>query len=56
MKLIQFKLNHLDKTQFDMQDIEYKDIINYEIVREAICGLIFKLSRLEKIVDSGFVA
>ncbi|MEN8352812.1 hypothetical protein ABFP04_13405 [Acinetobacter towneri] len=52
MKLIQFKLNHLDKTQFDMKNIEYKDIINYEIVREAICGLIFKLSRLEKIVDS----
>jgi len=52
MELIQFKLNHLDKTQFNEQDIEYKDIINYEIVREAVCGLIFKLSRQEKIVNS----
>lgn len=52
MKLIQFNLNRLDKTQLEQQDIEYKDIIGYEIVREAVCSLIFKLSRQEKLLDS----
>ena len=52
MKLIQFNLNRLDKTQLEQQDIEYKHIIDYEIVRGAVCSLIFKLSRQEKLVDS----
>lgn len=52
MKLIQFNLNRLDKTQLEKQDVEYKDIIYYEIVREAVCSLIFKLSRQEKLADS----
>lgn len=51
MKLIQFDLSCLDQTQLERQDIEYKDIIEYEITREAICNLIFKLSREEKLVD-----
>lgn len=51
MKLIQFDLSCLDQIQLERQDIEYKDIIEYEITREAICNLIFKLSREEKLVD-----
>ncbi|WP_180045835.1 hypothetical protein [Acinetobacter sp. YH12117] len=52
MQLIQFNLDHLDKTLINQQDIEYNQIIDYEIVRESICSLIFKLSRQAKLADS----
>ena len=52
MQLIQFNLDHLDKTLLDQQDIEYIDIVDYEIVRESICSLIFRLSREEKLTNS----
>lgn len=52
MQLIQFNLDHLDKTLSDQQHIEYNQIIDYEIVRESICSLIFKLSRQVKLTDS----
>ena len=52
MQLIQFNLDHLDKTLLDQQDIEYIDIVDYEIVRESICSLIFRLSREEKLTSS----
>lgn len=51
MQLTQFNLDHLDKTLLDQQDIEYKEIVDYEIVRESICSLIFKLSRQAKLAD-----
>lgn len=51
IQLIQFNLDHLDKTLSDQQHIEYNQIIDYEIVRESICSLIFKLSRQMKLAD-----
>lgn len=45
MQLIQFNLDSLDKMSLDHQNIEYNQIIDYEIARESICSLIFKLSR-----------
>lgn len=51
MQLTQFNLDHLDKTLLDQQDIEYKEIVDYEIVRESIYSLIFKLSRQAKLAD-----
>ena len=41
MQLIQFNLDHLDKTLSDQP----------HIVRESICSLIFKLSRQVKLAD-----
>ena len=40
----------LDTLSADLKhvDIEYLDIVNYEIARENICGYIFLLSRLSK--------
>lgn len=38
------KLDELSK-KIDNVDIQYKDIVNYEIARENICGYIFFLSR-----------
>lgn len=52
MQLIQFNLDSLDKMSLDHQNIEYNQIIDYEIARESICSLIFKLSRQEKLADS----
>lgn len=49
--LIQFNLDSLDTALVDQQDIEYNQIIDYEIVRESICSLIFKLSRQMKLAD-----
>ncbi|WP_313390950.1 hypothetical protein [Acinetobacter sp.] len=51
MQLIQFNLDYLDKTLSDQQRIEYKQIIDYEIIKESICSLIFKLSRQTKLAD-----
>ena len=40
----------LDTLSADLKhvDIEYLDIVNYEIARENICGYIFLLSRISK--------
>ena len=51
MQLIQFNLDSLDKALLDQQGIEYIDIVQYEIARESICSLIFRLSREEKLAD-----
>ena len=52
MQLIQFNLDSLEKFQLDQQNFEYQDIVSYEIVREGICSLIFKLSRQAKLENS----
>ena len=43
----------LDTLSADLKhvDIEYLDIVNYEIARENICGYIFLLSRLSKVTE-----
>ena len=40
----------LDNLSADLKhvDVEYLDIVNYEIARENICGYIFLLSRLSR--------
>ena len=35
-------------TNFQGVEVEYLDIVNYEIARENICGYIFLLSRISK--------
>ncbi|OUY05506.1 hypothetical protein [Acinetobacter populi] len=51
MQLIQFDINSLDCCSVDAKDVEYKDIIDYEVTREAVCSLIFALARQAKIAS-----
>lgn len=45
-------LNELSK-KIDNVEVEYKDIVNYEIARENICSYIFFLSR--KVKDTNII-
>lgn len=47
--MLSLNLTDLSKP-FDNVEIEYTDIVNYEIARENICGYIFLLARKAKTV------
>ena len=44
------KLTDLEE-KYDQNQIEYFDIVNYEIARENICNYIFHLSKKKKTLD-----